>query len=153
MNRVWTYISSRQLSPAEQQSLLSAGKAFVTQWTAHEQQLHGDFTLEKGRILVVRVNETVTAASGCSIDKLTRFIRGLEKDFNTELLNRLLVAYEDNNGELQVTHASKIKGLIENGSVTEQTIVLNTAVASENELSNWRQPLKDTWLRKYLVSA
>lgn len=150
MNRVWTFLLSTLLDDAQLEQLLQDGRTFVKGWTAHDQQLEGRFEIFEKRILVVRVNETVTAASGCSIDKLTRFIKDLEQRYQVSLFNRLLVAYNAN-GKLEVVPAAKIKELLAEKSITEDTIVYNTAVANEDELAHWEQSLKNTWLSKYLL--
>ena len=147
MSRAWVYIISKKLSAQELNALKEAGNAFVTSWTAHEQQLTAGFEIFKDRIIVVKVNEEVTGASGCSIDKLTRFIKDAEKQFNIELLNRLLVAYKNDN-EVEVVHSSKIKELLSENKITENTSVYNTSILMQNELNDWEQPLKETWLNK-----
>lgn len=149
MNRAWTYIINKELSHHELELILEKGKKFVEGWTAHEQQLTGDFTIFKGRIIIVTVNENVNAASGCSIDKLTRFIKQLESEFGLELMNRLLVAY-GNKGKVNVIHSSKVKELLNSGEITGNTIIYNTSVSNQEELKNWEQPLKNTWLNKNL---
>ena len=149
MNRVWAYIISKPLSAGELQQLKAAGQDFVTGWTAHENKLSAGFNVLYDRIILVKVDEDVHNASGCSIDKLTRFVKDAEANFGIELLNRFLVAYKTNTG-IEVVHASKIKDLLAENVISENTIVLNTAVANETELQNWEQKLKDTWLSKYL---
>lgn len=149
MNRAWTYIINKELSQQELELMREKGKKFVEAWTAHEQKLTGDFTIFKDRIILVTVNENVNAASGCSIDKLTRFIKQLELEFGLELMNRLLVAYE-NKGKVNMIHSSKIKELLNSGEITGNTIIYNTSVSNQEELKNWEQPLKDTWLNKNL---
>ena len=149
MNRVWTYIISKKLSEPELNALLESGKSFVSGWTAHENKLFASFDILKQRIIVVKVNEDISGASGCSIDKLTRFVVENESKFSVELLNRLLVAYK-NGEEIEVVHTSKIKELLSLGLITENTLVYNTSAATENELQNWEQPLKNTWLNKFL---
>ena len=152
MNRAWAYIISKPLSDDQLNQLTQAGQNFVLSWTAHEQKLSATFSIFKKRIVVVQVNENVTNASGCSIDKLTHFIKNAEISFGIELLNRLLVAYK--NGEtIDVVPASKIRELLSQNLISEDTIVYNTALANENELKHWEQPLKTTWLNKYLVKA
>ncbi len=151
MNRVWTFIISKTLNEETLQQFIGDGRSFVQSWTAHEQQLHGTFNVVAGRIVVVTVNEQITTASGCSIDKLTRFIKDAEKKYNIELLNRLLVAYRRGD-QVEVSHAQDIKTLLKDGVINASTPVFNTAAASENELKHWEQPLKDTWLKKYLTA-
>lgn len=152
MNRVWTYIISKPLSKEELNSLSDSGKNFVLGWTAHEQQLTASFEIFGERIIIVKVNENITEASGCSIDKLTRFIKETEKQFSVELLNRLLVAYNTNSG-IEIVHAAKIKDLLDQNKISETTIVYNTSVSNQNELNTWEQELKNTWLSKYLIQA
>ncbi|MCE3225841.1 MAG: transporter ATPase [Bacteroidetes bacterium] len=152
MNRAWTYIISKELSPEQLQAIREAGEDFVKGWTAHEQQLTGHFSIEGNRIIVVKVNEDVHGASGCSIDKLTRFVKQLESTFSIELMNRLLVAYKNNNA-ISVVHSSKIKELLAEGKITEDTLVYNTSLSNQEELQNWEQPLKKTWLSKYLIAS
>jgi hypothetical protein len=150
MNKVWAYIISKPLSDSELDQLQKAGKTFVDHWTAHENKLSGTFEIFKKRIIIVKVNEDVNAASGCSIDKLTRFIKVSEPMFGVELMNRLLVAYKKDN-EIEILHSSKVKELLEQNLISENTVIYNTAIASEHELQNWEQPLKSTWLSKYLI--
>lgn len=150
MNRVWCYIISQPLSATSLQELLHMGKKFTNEWTAHENQLSAEIKVLFDRILFVTVNEDITTASGCSIDKLTRFIKETEKHFGIELLNRLLVAYKLSD-KVEIVHSSRIKELIQNGTINENTVILNTAVSTQNEISNWELPLKSTWLSKYLA--
>ena len=151
MNRVWAFIISKKLSFEELNSLIEMGNKFVLSWTAHEQQLTANFEIFKEKIIIVKVNENITNASGCSIDKLTRFVKETEKQFNIELLNRLLVAYQ-NEGEIEIVHSSKIKDLLNQQTISENTIVYNTSINNQNELNNWEQKLKETWLSKYIAT-
>lgn len=149
MKKVWTYLISKPLGENELSSLEGEGKKFVNGWTAHENKLSADFEIYKNRIVVVKVDEQVYSASGCSIDKLQRFVKETEQKFGVEMLNRLLVAYESPNG-IEVIHSSQAREALGSGKITGDTIVYNTSVSNESELENWRQPLKATWLNKYL---
>jgi hypothetical protein len=149
MNKVWAYSISRQLQATELNQLQELGNAFVTGWTAHENKLAASFNILHNRIILVKVNEKVASASGCSIDKLTSFVKDTELHFGIELLNRFLVAYK-NGHNVEITHATKIKELLSQHIISENTIILNTSIANDLELATWEQPLKDTWLAKYL---
>jgi hypothetical protein len=149
MNRVWIYIISRQLDQEPLRHLAESGEVFVQGWTAHEKKLKATFEIFAGRIIIVSVNENINIASGCSIDKLTRFIKELELKYKVELMNRLLVAYKGPES-IEVTAAAAIPELLNNKNISENTIVFNTVAVTRNELENWEQPLKNTWLKKYL---
>jgi len=150
MNKVWTYIISKPLSPEQLTELLKAGQEFVSSWTAHENKLSANFSIIKERIIIVKVIEDVHGASGCSIDKLTRFVKTMESAFGIELLNRLLVAYNAAE-KIAVVSGSEIKNLLETREINEKTEVYNTSISSEDELLSWLQPLNKTWLNKYLI--
>lgn len=149
--KIWIYVLSKALTADEMKQLISNCETFVGSWTAHDVKLAASFEIYKNRLLIMKVDESGYNASGCSIDKLQRFIKQQESELNIELLNRLLVALEVNNN-LLITHASKIKELLSSNIINENTLVYNTAISSSQELNNWKNPLKSTWLSKYLPS-
>lgn len=151
MKKVWAYSISKPLNEEEKKQLLSETNAFTSQWTAHENQLSANCSIEENCVLLVQVDEAVYAASGCSIDKLQRFIKSVEQKFKVELLNRLLVPVEIS-GQFTILKSSEVKSLLENQSISPDTKILNTAICTEAELQNWKQPLKATWLSKFISS-
>jgi hypothetical protein len=151
MGRVWIYIIGKELSENELEQLEQAGLDFVKSWTAHEQKLSGSFEIFAKRIIIVKVDEKVYEASGCSIDKLTRFMKEMEACFSVELMNRLLVAIKENG--VSVYPSSRIKDLLAEGKISENTVVYNTSASNSEELARWEKPLKETWLKKFLAKV
>ncbi len=147
--KIWIYILSKKLDEAQQKQFLKNCADFTGSWTAHDQPLAAGFELHKGRILIMKVDESAYNASGCSIDKLQRFIQLQEKEWGFELLNRFLVAL-DMNADLMVVHASKIKELLTANTINENTLVYDTTISSSVQMKEWKKPLKNTWLSKYL---
>ena len=121
--RIWIYTLSQSLSAEQLVDFKNSCDAFVNSWTAHDVKLDASYEVYKNRLLIFKVNEDSYNASGCSIDKQVRFIKEQEQVLHIELLNRMLVAYEQNS-ELQITHQSKIKELvteyISNNSIYEK---------------------------------
>lgn len=149
MKKVWTYLSDKELKGDLLDSIKKAGEEFVRNWTAHENPLNATFEIVNNRFIVVSVDETTYNASGCSIDKLLRLIKQLETDHRIQLLNRLLVGYKTPNG-VEVISSSMIKEKLATKQLDENTLIYNVAVSDSKEYENWLQPLKDTWLKKYL---
>lgn len=149
MEKVWIYLSDSELNGELHQLVLKAGESFVQSWKAHDVPLSASFEIIENRFIVVKVDETQYNASGCSIDKLLRLIKQLEADHQIQLLNRLLVAYKVNNG-VEVVNASKVKDLLSDKTINENTLIYNVAASNSEEYKNWLQPMKDTWLKKYL---
>ena len=150
--RIWIYTLSNTLTSEQLVDFNNRCKNFVTSWTAHDVSLDASFELYKNRLLIFKVNEDKYNASGCSIDKQVRFVKELEQAFSVELLNRLLVAYENNN-QVEVVKASQIKQLLDSKSIDENTLVFDNTISQSSELNtNWKQPLNKTWLLKYLTT-
>lgn len=149
--KIWIYTLSDDLKPQQALQFSENCKNFVDSWSAHDQKLNASFEIYKRRLLIVKVDESAYNASGCSIDKLQRFIQLQEKEFNIELLNRYLVALEVFDG-LMIVHSSKITELLSQSTINENTLVFDTTITTSGQLKDWKKPLKDTWLCKYLPS-
>ena len=150
MQKIWIYTLSKQLSSEQELDLKTRCQNFVSTWTAHDVSLDATFELYKHRLLIFKVDESNYNASGCSIDKQLRFVKELEQEFSVELLNRLLVAYETND-EINVVKNTRISELLVNGIITEKTLVFDNTITNSNDLiTNWKKPLHQTYLAKYL---
>lgn len=148
--RIWIYTLSKELSNEQLVDFKNRCQNFVSSWTAHDVSLDASFELYQNRLLIFKVNEDKYNASGCSIDKQVRFVKELEQAFSLELLNRLLVAYE-NNHQVEVMKASQVKDLLNSNTISANTLVFDNTITQSSELSSkWKQPLQSTWLVKYL---
>ena len=78
-----------------------------------------------------------------------RLIKQLEADHQLQLLNRLLVAYKTDKG-VEVIHSTKVKEMLVENSLNDNSLIYNVAASNSEEYKNWQQPLKETWLKKYL---
>ncbi|HRF99990.1 MAG: hypothetical protein U0W65_15750 [Bacteroidia bacterium] len=148
--RIWIYTLSKELTNEQLVDFKNRCQCFVNDWTAHDVSLDASFDLYQNRLLIFKVNEDKYNASGCSIDKQLRFVKELEQAFSIELLNRLLVAYE-NNHQVEVVKASQIKELLTSNIINANTLVFDNTITESAQLANkWKQPLQATWLSKYL---
>ncbi len=150
--RIWIYTLSKELSNEQLVDFKNRCQNFVSGWTAHDVSLDASFELYQSRLLIFKVNEEKYNASGCSIDKQVRFVKELEQAFSIELLNRLLVAYENNN-QVEVVKSSQIKELLSANIISASTLVFDNTITEYKQLeTNWKQPLHHTWLQKYLTN-
>jgi hypothetical protein len=149
--RIWIYTLSNKLTNEQLVDFKNRCQTFVTGWTAHDVSLDASFELYQNRLLIFKVNEDKYNASGCSIDKQVRFVKELEQAFSLELLNRLLLAYENNN-QVEVVKASQIKELLADNIISGNTLVFDNTITEYKQLeTNWKQPLHHTWLQKHLT--
>src|SRR5215467_9021763 len=93
-SRVWLYLSSHEFTDQETMELNELLKQFCVEWTAHGTNLFARGEVLHGRFIMLMVDETNAGASGCSIDKSVHFIQAIEKKYDTQLFNRMLVAFQ-----------------------------------------------------------
>lgn len=151
-SRVWVYQSTRHLSDIECNEIMAAGADFVTQWTAHNNELKACFTIKYNRFLILLVDESHNDASGCSIDKSVRFVQQTEQKYNIELMNRMNFAYKQ---DAEVLSCNKLtfEELYKNGKIQDDTLVFNNLIATKQELEqNWELPLRNSW-HKQIINA
>lgn len=151
INRVWVYLSNKPFDEQTENKLKTDIQNFLLGWNAHGKALTASAEILHHHFIIIKADEEQYSASGCSIDKQFQFIKETEKKYSLSLLDRLQVAYKKDN-TVFVTHSSKIPQLLQNGSITENTIVFNTTVANDKEFeTSFEIPLKESWLNRFLV--
>ena len=64
-SRIWIYPSNRSFSKTELETLTADLSKFLSQCTAHNQNLQSAFELPYNRFIVIGVNQQAVQASGC----------------------------------------------------------------------------------------
>lgn len=144
-DKIWIFIIEQDLSEEMLSQLLNDCRHFVSQWKSHEMPTRASVELYKNRLLIFRNDELFNPIGGCATDNLFRFIQDIEKKYQTNLLNRNLVVFEKEN-KLMAEKLSNIPALIENGEITENTIVYNTAIVNSDDWNEFQKPAKESWL-------
>jgi hypothetical protein len=148
--RVWIFQASRKLSETEVDIITPRTEEFLSQWTAHGQNLEAGFEVRYNRFIVLGLNQENASASGCSIDASVKFIQSLEKDFEVDLLDKMNVTFY--NGQF-IAHKSlsDFRKMAKAKSVSANTVVFNNLVNTKAEyLENWEVPAKDSWHQRFL---
>ena len=152
-NHIWIYQSDKPFDIQTEVNVKVDIQQFLLGWNAHGIALTASFEIKYHHFIIIKADEVQYSASGCSIDKQFQFIKDIEKKYSLSLLNRLLVAYKKEN-EVIMIPSSKTPQLLTEGIINENTIVFNTSLSTEEELNTvFEQPLKETWLNKYLIQA
>jgi hypothetical protein len=144
-SRVWIFQANRPLTPDEQAVMATETQQFIESWTAHNQCLHASYFIKYNLFLILMVDESQAGASGCSIDKSVHFVKGLEKKFNLNFMNRLQIAYRDND-QIKIVSLQEFEALIAKGLINDETVVFNNLVQTKKELDEqWEVPLRKSW--------
>jgi len=153
-SRVWIYQSIREFSENEITQLKNKAEGFISEWTSHGKTMNACIEIFHNRFIIVCVDEKTTSASGCGIDKSVKFIQQLEKEFNTSLLDRRIVAYRRNvhlndefgQGKIISCPISELKNILifpeRQKGITVFNNLVNTKAALEQ---NWEVPLEKSW--------
>jgi len=150
--RIWIYPAHRSFSEAEQAEVQDALTQFLSQWTAHSQDLEAGFELRYNRFIVIGVNQYSAQASGCSIDSSVRVIREIEVKLNINLLDSGKVAYLEGDN-VRVAFLPEIKNHVVEGSLKSNSRMFNPSVNKIADLKdNWLIEADRSWLKKYFAN-
>ncbi len=149
-SKVWIYQASRSFTENELKEITSKLDTFIANWTAHGSDLQSGYEIKYKRFIILGLNQSLTNASGCSIDASVHFIQQLEKDYNVDLLDKMNVSYKQ--GEF-VAYKTLIdfRKMAKQKAVSKNTIVFNNLVTNIAEYKeNWEVPAKDSWHNRFL---
>jgi hypothetical protein len=134
--RVWIYQTNRTLTIGEKEIVSDYLKKNTDQWAAHGAPLKSSFTITENRFVIISADEAFNAASGCSIDASTHWLKDLGSQLNVNFFDRALI-YKSENGELKEANPFGVKKLIENGEVLPKTPLYTQQVNNLGALENW----------------
>lgn len=148
--RVWIYQANRSFTEEELEEIRSKLAVFIENWTAHGADLKAGYDIQYRRFITIGLDQSITSASGCSIDASVYFIQELEKEYNVDLLDKMNVSYKQ--GEfVAYKNLMDFKKMVKNKAVSANTVVFNNLVTNKGEYaSHWEVPLKDSWHNRFL---
>jgi hypothetical protein len=144
-SKIWVYQAERNLNDDE---LIQAKKfldAFCREWTAHNQQLLAAADILYKRFIVLKVDETHTNASGCSIDKSVRALKDLGHNLDINLFNRMQVPYLEN-GSIMTVDFNHVEKALEEKKIDASTEFFDLNVSTLKQLQDrFIVPLRQHW--------
>ncbi len=149
-SRVWIYQANRSFNEDELIQIQEEFNAFIADWTVHGADLKAGYEIRYKRFLILALDQSLNAASGCSIDASVHFMQHLEKKYNVVLLDKMNVSYKQ--GEY-VAYKSLIdfKRMAKQKAVSAKTIVFNNLVATKGEyLEHWEVPASESWHGRFM---
>ncbi|MEX0273695.1 MAG: ABC transporter ATPase [Flavobacteriaceae bacterium] len=148
--RVWIYQCNRSFTDVELQEVKASLEAFLREWTVHGANLKAGYDLPYGRFIVIGLDQSVNAASGCSIDASVHFIQQLEKTFEVDLLDKMNVSYKQ--GEyIAYKPLMDFKKMASQRAVSKNTVVFNNLVTNKQEyLEHWEVPASESWHARFI---
>lgn len=149
-SRVWIYQSSRSFTAEELKEVKESLDTFITAWTAHGSDLKAGYDIKYNRFITIGLDQTMTHASGCSIDASVHFIQALEKKYEIDLMDKMNVSYKQ--GEFIAYKSLKdFKKMAKNKAVSKNTVVFNNLVVNKHEYMHfWEVPAAESWHGRFM---
>ncbi|HMR46301.1 MAG TPA: hypothetical protein PKC85_06110 [Bacteroidia bacterium] len=152
-SRIWIFQSDKELTEKNIESITPLLMYFINDWTAHQQTLKASFTFMHNYFIVISVDENMTAASGCSIDKVYHIIRACGQLIGCDFFNRLRIAAMENNS-ISTYSVNQIVEKAESNLHDKSTLVFNNIIETKGELTtNWLVPIEKSWLASKLKTG
>ncbi len=149
-DRIWVYQANRFLTEAEIELIQKAGKTFVASWATHGKPLRAEVAITHNLFVIVSVDEEQAKASGCSIDKSVNWISALGRDLHIDFLDRMQIAYKDEQNVVQILPMNEFEQLATDGQIESSTLIFNNLVFSGKELKNsWNIPASESWHNRF----
>lgn len=144
---MWLFGAQRTLNDAEVLSIQGQMVDFVSGWQAHGKGLTADFCLLHRCILIVAVDESKEAPSGCSIDKVFHLLQSQKEKFDLDFFQRTLV-WAMHKGELCIFNKQEIQAGLDSGEMNGEMKVFNMLSDSLMELTSGAMmlPLIESWI-------
>lgn len=145
-SRVWIFQSNRPFIEKEESEINEQLFHFYVQWEAHGQPVKGWAKLLFRQFIVVMADEAQTIVSGCSTDGMVRVIKSLEKQYEVNFFDRMLLTFLVD-GKAEMLPFNQVSYALEKGFITPQTLVFNNLATTKKELlATWLVPLSESWL-------
>ena len=148
--RLWIYQADRELSDNEVDIIRQQLESFVHSWTAHNKDLKASFAVLHNIFIILSVDQSHAEASGCSIDSSVREIKKLEKQLNVGFFDRTKIVIIRNDKPV-IYSLNDLKAAFNDGEIDLQSDFFNILARSkENFHENWKIPIENTWLVRYI---
>lgn len=144
-SRIWIYQANRPLTTGEQEVVERQLDVFAQQWKAHGAALNAGATVVHGLWLVIAVDESGTAASGCSIDAKVHHIREVGTQLGIDFFTRTTIGWLHDE-ELRLAPMHEFWAMRKAGLIDDHTKVFNNLAA---DLGTFKRqpfvPFADSW--------
>lgn len=150
-SRVWIYASQIPFNEDQLRFISDLLTEFTEDWQAHGASLKASYELKYSQFIIIGVDESHHAPSGCSIDKSVQIIKNIESELGIELMNRMIV-YILQNDNVQMAQLKDLNTLIASGQLGADSQVFdNTITTFEAFQKEWIKPAKNTWIQRYFA--
>jgi hypothetical protein len=149
--RVWVYQSSRAFIEKEAKEVNEQLHQFYANWQTHGSPVKGWAGLLFRQFVVVIADEAAEQVSGCSTDSSVRVIKSLERQYDVNFFDRMMITFLVK-GNAEMLPFAQVQYAIDKGYINGDTLLFNNVVNDRKELcEKWLVPLSKSWLAGRVV--
>lgn len=146
--KIWIYQSNKSFDETEIPKLRAELQTFANNWVSHNKMLRTYADVYYNRFIVLMVDESLSSASGCSIDSSVRFMQQLEQEYDINLFDRMTFSYKKND-TVKTASRHDFSALYHENQITDNTIVFNNLVKTKGEFEQkWKVKLAESWHKR-----
>jgi hypothetical protein len=152
-SRIWIFMANRILNSNEMKRLHAELTAFVLDWKAHGTPLSAAYQIQEDNLVIIAVDESMAAPSGCSIDKAFRLLEQFGKETQTDFFQRTLTVAKTLEG-IKILDRTEATEALGRGEITKDTFVFNTTLQKLTEMdTQFLIPFSQHWLGRKLIKS
>ena len=141
--------ASRFINHREKNEILLKTTDFLKNWKAHGNPLQSNVCIEYEQFIIIRINENIEPASGCSLDTLNNFMQKIEQKYQLGLFDRMKAIFLENN-ILKTLRLKDFCATLKNKELRSDILVFDFSSNNEEEFSKrFLLPLKESWAKDY----
>ncbi len=146
-DKVWIYTSKDEFSNQQIEMINNIAADFLSKWESHGEKVIGTVRIYHNRFIVIIADDCGGNMCGRAQDAQVNLIKTLEQELQTTLLDRMLIAYRnENDAAVSVKPMIDFKNDLKNGLITSNTIVFDNSITHFKDFdTSWEKPIKDSW--------
>lgn len=147
--KVWIYTSHSSLETSQIEQLNGLAQQFINSWESHGAPVIGGIEILYNRFVVIYADDCDGHLCGRAQDAQVRFIKEIEPILGVSLMNRMLVAYKTDKGEVEVLPMNEFSSYIKTKADNANITVFDNTITSMGEFnSKWETSLSNTWMAR-----
>lgn len=151
--QLWIYGFEQPLSIDESRIVSERLTSFMDEWHSHEKDVRGAFAILHDRFVILS-GANRDGISGCSIDSSVENFKYFRDKHGLDGLNRNLVFYRGDDGEIKAVERAAFKAEIDAGRCGPDTPVFDTTLSNLGELraDRFEIPMRESWHSRVFLS-
>ncbi|MDA9262153.1 hypothetical protein N9P55_00115 [bacterium] len=144
--KAWVYTSNQEFSGEQLAEIEKYAEVFLSKWDSHGKMVKGNIQVLKNRFVAIFADTEGDTMCGSAQDASVRFVKELEEILNVKLMDRMLIAFNQNDTILALPF-NQLREKIATGEVSKLSNFYNGLVSSKTEfITNWETPIEGSWL-------